>query len=50
MWAPRAAGVVRGEFGVPKVREERISEAVEDGEADRLDAKNAASRLAGSTF
>jgi hypothetical protein len=47
---PRAAGVSRGEFGVPQPkRESRIAEA-DEGEEDRLDAKNAASRLAGSTF
>jgi len=48
---PRAVGVQRGEFGVPTAakREERILEE-EAGETDRLDAKNAASRLAGSTF
>jgi len=46
----RAAGVQRGEFGVPQPkREDRIVEEG-DGEGDRLDAKNAASRLAGSTF
>jgi len=47
---PRAAGVARGEFGVPQPkREDRIVEDAE-GENDRLDARNAASRLAGSTF
>jgi hypothetical protein len=46
---PRAAGVQRGEFGVPQPKQERIVEE-EEGEGDRLDAKNAASRLAGSTF
>lgn len=51
----RAKGVQRGEFGVPReaagrnvtVVEPRIEE---EDESDRLDAKNAASRLAGSTF
>ncbi|KAI5812259.1 hypothetical protein BZA77DRAFT_339955 [Pyronema omphalodes] len=56
--APRAAGVARGEFGVPTVavvkREEGIREEEEGNESDeednKLDAKSAASQLAGSTF
>ena len=47
---PRAAGVSRGEFGVPQAKREDAIAEEGDGENDRLDAKNAASTLAGSTF
>ncbi|KAL7269142.1 Vacuolar protein sorting-associated protein 17 [Rhizina undulata] len=46
----RVEGVRRGENGFGIVGVGKIREEEEEGEEDRLDARNAAERLAGSTF